>query len=70
MYSRVSTPEAIEFRSKLGFNLFDRPLCKEQLVISKIMKLFAREKVLLQHSVLSYQIDLYFLKHKLAIEVD
>ena len=34
------------------------------------MKLFAKEKILLQHSVLDYKIDLYFPKHKLAIPVD
>ena len=34
------------------------------------MKIFANEKVLLQHSILSYKVDLYFPKHKLAIEVD
>ena len=30
----------------------------------------AREEILSQHSVLRYQIDLYFPEHKLAIEVD
>ena len=50
MYSKVSTPEAIEFRSKLKVNPYDRPLSKEQSVISKITKLFAREKMLPQHS--------------------
>ena len=34
------------------------------------MKLFAREEMLSQHSVLSYRIDLYFPEHKLAIKVD
>ena len=28
------------------------------------------KKILLQHSVLNYQIDLYFSEHNLAIEVD
>ena len=28
------------------------------------------KKILLQHSILSYKIDLYFPEHKLAIEVD
>ena len=44
MNCRVSTPKAIEFRFKLGFNLYDRPLSKEQSLISKPIKLFAREK--------------------------
>ena len=35
------------------------------------MKLFAKKKKMLpQHSVLSYQIDLYFPKHILAVEID
>ena len=33
------------------------------------MKLLAREKILPHNSVLSYQIELYFPKHKLATEV-
>ena len=34
------------------------------------MKAFPNEKISLQHSVLSYQTDLYFPKHKLAIKFD
>ena len=37
---------------------------KEKSVLTKIMKVFAREKILLQHSLLSYKIGLYFLEHK------
>ena len=44
-------------------------MSKEQSVTTKI-KLFSNEKILLQHSALSYRIDLYFLQHKLAIEID
>ena len=32
------------------------------------MKVFESEKILLEHSVLSYRIDLYFPEHKLAID--
>ena len=45
-------------------------MTKEQSELTEIMKIFANKKILLQHSVLSYRIDLYFPKHKLAIEVD
>ena len=45
-------------------------MCKEESTTIKIMKVFSNEKILLQHSVLNYQIDLYFPKPKLAIEVD
>ena len=46
MCCRVPTPEAIEFRSKLGFNQHDVILNKEQSVILKITKLFSYEKIL------------------------
>ena len=45
-------------------------MSKEESVTIKIIKVFSNEKILLQHSVLNYQIDLYFSEHKLAIEVD
>ena len=44
-------------------------MSKEQSVISNITNLFSNEKLLLQHSVLGYKIDLHFPKHKLATEV-
>ena len=43
-------------------------ITKEQSV--KIMKLFVKKIILPQHSVLDYNNALYFLEHKLAIEVD
>ena len=45
-------------------------MCKEKSVTIKMIKVFSNKKILLQHSVLNYQIDLYFSEHKLAIEVD
>ena len=45
-------------------------MSKEELVTIKIIKTFSNEKVLLEYSILDYQIGLYFLEHKLAIEVD
>ena len=69
MCYRVSTPEAIEFRFKLGFRQHDIILSKEQSMISKVTKLFLNQKILLQHSVLDYKIDLYFPEHKLGIEL-
>ena len=38
--------------------------------MDKMMKVFVSEETLLQHSVLSYRIDLYFPKHRLAIAVE
>ena len=45
-------------------------MSKEESVTIKIIKAFSNEKILLQHHVLNYQIDLYFPEHKLAVEVD
>ena len=44
MNCRVSTPKVIEFRTELGFEQNYMTLTKEQSVISKITKLFAKEK--------------------------
>ena len=59
-----------DFRCKLGFTLHVITMSKEELVTIKIIKTFSNEKVLLEYSILDYQIGLYFLEHKLAIEVD
>ena len=45
-------------------------MSKKKSVTTKIIKAFSNEKSLPQHSVLSYQVHLYFPEHKLAIEVD
>ena len=57
MTYRVSTPETIQFRSKLGCKQHDLILSKEQSVTSKIAKLFLNEKILLQNSILGYKTD-------------
>ena len=45
-------------------------MSKEELVTIKITKTFSNKKVLPEYYILDNQIDLYFLEHKLAIEVD
>ena len=45
-------------------------ISKEESVTTKIIKTFSNGKMLPKHPVLSDQIDLYFPKHKLEIEVD
>ena len=45
-------------------------MIQEQLILSKIVTLFALVEISLLHNVLGYRIDAYFPKHKLAIEVD
>ena len=59
-----------DFRSKLGFRLHDITMSKEESVTTKITKAFSTEKILPQHSILSYQIDLDSPKNELTIKVD
>ena len=68
MDCRTLTPN--EFGSKLRLDQHDLIMTKGQSVLKKVIKIFAREKTLLQHLVLSYRTDLYFPDHKLAIEAD
>ena len=64
------TTPAVNFKNKSGFNLHDPTMTQEQSILSKIVTLFAGEKIILQDNVLGYRIDAYFPKYKLAIEVD
>ena len=57
-------------RNNLGFRLHDVINTKEQTVLKSIKDAFEGEDMQTQYSVLGYRIDLYFHKHKLAIEVD
>ena len=63
-------PTAIEFKTKLGFTPHDLIITKEQSVLTKTMKVFVNEEILLWHSALSYRLDLYFPRYRLAIQVD
>ena len=64
------SPEAIEFRSKLGFTQYDITLKKESLVLKSIMETFEGKNMETQYSALTYRVDLYFHDYKLAIVVD
>ena len=64
------TTPAVNFKTKLGFGQHDPIMTQEQSILSKIVTLFAAEKIILQHNVLDYRTDAYFPKYKLAIEVD
>ena len=57
------TISAVNFKAKLGFNQHYPTMTQGQSI-------FAAEEIILQHNVLSYRIDAYFPKYKLAIEVD
>ena len=45
-------------------------MTKEESITTKILKLFKKEKIRLEHKVLQYYIDLYFIEYKLAVEID
>ena len=64
------TGELCNLKRNLGFRLHDVINTKEQTVINSIKEAFEGENIQTQCSVLGYRIDLYFHKHKLAIEVD
>ena len=69
MHSRISTPEAIEFRSRLEFNQHDIILTKEQSVLRSVKDAFVGESMQTQYSILGYKSDRYFCDYRLAIEV-
>ena len=64
------TDESCNLKRNLGFRLHDKINTKEQTVLKSIKDAFGGEDMQTQHSVLGWRIDLYFHKHKLAIEVD
>ena len=64
------TTPAVNFTTKLRFNQHHPIMTQEQSILSKMLTLFAAEKIILQHNVLGYRIDAYFSKYKLAIEAD
>ena len=70
MQSRLSDLETIKFRSDLGFNQISLILKKEQTLLKSIKDAFEGEDMKTQYIVIGYKIDLYFHKHKHAIEVD
>ena len=55
------TTSAVNFRTRLGFNQHDPIMTQEQSVLSKIVTVFVIEEIILQHNVLSYRTDAYFL---------
>ena len=57
-------------KKKLGFKVHDVINTKEKTVICTIKDAFEGENMETQYGVLSYRIDLYFHKYKLAVEVD
>ena len=64
------TDESCNLKKNLGFRLHDVVNTKEQTVLKSIKDVFEGEDIQTQYSVLGYRINLYFHKHKLAIEVN
>ena len=64
------TVSSIEFKNRLGFKNQELIMTQEQSVLTKIKETFSTEEISFQHFVLEYRIDAYFLKYKLAVEVD
>ena len=62
--------KAGEFKSTLGFNQLDRIMTMQQSIGLRLRKLFPNKEIIEYFSALNYQIDYYFPKCKLAIEVD
>ena len=54
----------------MGFNLLDVINTKKQTALRSVKDAFEGEGIQTQYTVISYRIDLYFHKHKLAIKVD
>ena len=64
------TDESCSLKRNLGFNLHDVITTKEQIILRSIKDAFEGEDMQTQYTVIGYRTDLYFHKHKLAIEVD
>ena len=62
--------ESWSLKINLGFNLHDVINTKEKTVLRSTKDAFEGEDMQSQYTVIGYRIDLYFHKHKLAIEVD
>ena len=62
--------ESCSLKRNLGFNLDDAINAKEQTVLKSIKDAFEAEDMQTQYTVIDCRIDLYFHKHKLAIEAD
>ena len=64
------TDKSCHLKRNLGFRLHNVINTKEQTVLKSIKDAFKGEDMQTQYIILGYRIDLYFHKHKLAIEVD
>ena len=61
---------ARNFRTRLGFKLYNVILTKEQWMLTIKMSSFVGENMRTQYYVLGYTINLYFHEKKVAMEID
>ena len=64
------TDKSYNLKRNIWFRLHDVINTKEQTVLKSIKDAFEGEDMQTQYSALGYRIDLYFHKHKLAMDVD
>ena len=66
----IKTVKAAELKTKLGFNQIDPIMSKQESVGLRLKKTFSGEEIIEDCFGLSYLIDFYFPKYKLAVEID
>ena len=66
----TKTLKAAELKTKLGFTQVDPIMSKQESIGLRLKKTFSGEEIIEDFSVLSYLIDFYFPKYKLAVEID
>ena len=66
----IKTVKAAELKTKLGFNLVDPIMSKQESIGLRLKKTFLGEEIIEDFSTLNYLIDFYFPKYKLAVEID
>ena len=67
---RSKLPEAIEFRTKLGYNHDDIIVREETSIAEKIIKLFPNENIVLNKKFNNRKPDIWFKNYNFIIEVD
>ena len=70
-YTNLGEIEAYEFRKNLGITNIQSIRIKRE-IIATIIKIFAKESMVGQCQIprLPYRVDLWFVTHKLIIEID
>ena len=70
MIINIKTVKAAELKIKLGFNLVDPVMTKQESIGLRLRKTFLSEEIIKDFSALDNLINFYFPKYKLAVEID